>query len=325
MCVYLAPRWRRRSSPLQVATLVLALALLLLTAVDGRTLRLEETGNSGYGSTAVGKQEVGVVTTDTQQSTTTVTTRAWNSGSYRDASQLSDEKSVSFDSLVKTTTAPTAERDRKQSKGAASSASGSASNDVQTPETVTASSDSSSNGATKDRSRKNAGGPKQDNADDGSDGSFDDGEKDESADRSADSKTGKDTTSSQTGTTNKAPTPAPTPARTPGPTPTPTSAKPPPHPGSFDAGSKGWTSSSGSSEQSVKGQSYELGSTNSAKALENKTKSSASTTSTSSLDQTLVVVIVGVVGAIGALLMFVSRKVLKETGDDNDLEDSSIF
>ncbi|KAG6960421.1 hypothetical protein JG687_00008234 [Phytophthora cactorum] len=223
MCVYLAPRWRRRSSPLQ-AVLVLALALLL-TAIDGRTLRSLGTGST---STSINQQEVGVVTTDTQQSTTTVTTRAWKSGSYS-ASQFGDEKSVSFDSLVKTTTAPT-ERSTEQSKEASSSTD----HEIQSP------------CSSKDKSSD----AKQGYNDHDEDGSFNDYEKDESD------------------------------------------------------------------------QSYQ---TSSAKALENKTKSASLVTENRSFDQTLVVVIVGVVGAIGALLMFVSRKVLKETGDDQDLEDSSIF
>ncbi|ETK95659.1 hypothetical protein L915_01428 [Phytophthora nicotianae] len=310
MCVYLAPRWRRRSSSPLLAVLVLALALLL-TAVDGRTLRSLGTGST---SNLINQQEVGVVTTDSQQSTTTVTTRAWKSGSYS-ASQL-DEKSVSFDSLVKTTTAPM-ERSTEQSK----EESGSMDHEVQTPCAMD-----------RDKSSSDAGDAKQgDNDDD--DGSFDAYEKDESDDSSANSKSNDETTSAK-GTTNKETTPASTPVPTPAPTPTPTPAptaaptpvstpKPaqgPPHPGSFDARPKSW-SSSGSTEQTVEDQSYQ---TNSASALENRTKSAALVTDNRSFDQTLVVVIVGVVGAIGALLMFVSRKVLKETRD-SDLEDSSIF
>ncbi|KUF96884.1 Endopolygalacturonase 6 [Phytophthora nicotianae] len=281
MCVYLAPRWRRRSSSPLLAVLVLALALLL-TAVDGRTLRSLGTGST---SNLINQQEVGVVTTDSQQSTTTVTTRAWKSGSYS-ASQF-DEKSVSFDSLVKTTTAPM-ERSTEQSK----EESGSMDHEVQTPCAMD-----------RDKSSSDAGDAKQgDNDDD--DGSFDAYEKDESDDSSANSKSNDETTSAK----------APTPVSTPKP------AQGPPHPGSFDARPKSW-SSSGSTEQTVEDQSYQ---TNSASALENRTKSAALVTDNRSFDQTLVVVIVGVVGAIGALLMFVSRKVLKETRD-SDLEDSSIF
>ncbi|OWZ06352.1 RxLR effector protein [Phytophthora megakarya] len=324
MCVYLAPRWRRRSSPLLVM-IVLALATL---TVQGRTM-------TGSGSGAVQQQEVGVVTTDTTQSTTTVN-KAWNS---TDSSQPCEQKSVSFDSLVKTTTAPI-EQSTEQPKSFSSSASASMDHEILTPKSTGSSSDSSCEGK---RHHASDDSTKQDD----DDGSFDDNEKDESDDSHAgkmnhttifkpnEKAINKISTVNKTATLPQV-TPAPTP-KTPGPT-LPTTAASvhvlPPNPGTFEAKPTDWTSNSGSdkskswsnsgsNDQSVEGQSYE--DTNSAKALENKTKSASLATSSRALDQTLVVVIVGVVGAIGALLMFVSRKVLKETGDDKDLEDTSIF
>ncbi|KAI9984749.1 hypothetical protein PInf_006176 [Phytophthora infestans] len=169
-----------------------------------------------------------------------------------------------------------------------------------------------------DKSCSRSGDTKQGDSDN-EDGSIDADEKDESDESNANSKSN-DATTGAKGTTNKATTPVSTPAPTRAPTPAPTPAptQGPPRPGSFDARPQS-RSSSGSTEETVE---QEFASTNAAKALENK--SAAFGTDNRSFDQTLVVVIVGVVGAIGALLMVVSRKVLKETRDD-DLEDSSIF
>ncbi|EGZ14290.1 hypothetical protein PHYSODRAFT_248639 [Phytophthora sojae] len=339
MCVYLAPRWRRRSL---LATLMLALTLLL-TADAARALRTSSVetqhqagSTTGSGSAAVNEVQVGdvdagVVTTDTTQSSTTFTKKTWGAGSHSDASK----KSVSFSSLVQTTAtvAPSGERSIEEPK----SASGSMDNEVGTPSATT--------------KAKGTTSAKQD--DDDSDESFDLQSDDDSADSGSDSEN-HDKTTGKTGTSNKS-TPAPTPT----PTPTPTSASQqttyppqPTHPGSIDAKTLSWseptmypqttqpvsnviattTPSTGSSAsgsasgQPVQGQSYQVsGSAKSAEAFEKSTKSAASTTDSRSLDETLVVVIVGVVGAIGALLMFVSRKVLQETGDDEDMADSSFF
>ncbi|KAE9018334.1 hypothetical protein PR003_g13610 [Phytophthora rubi] len=338
MCVYLAPRWRRRSL---LATLMLALTLLL--SVDAaRALRSSvetqhPTGSTtGSGSASVsevqvGDLEAGVVTTDTTQSSTTFTKKTWGAGSNSDV----NKKSVSFTSLVQSTatSAPSGPK-------SASSASGSTDNEVGTPS------------ATSNIKSKSATSAKQDDDDD-SDGSFDFESSDDSVDSISDSKThGKTTGKSGTSkSTTSVPTPTPTPTSTPAPKQTTYHQPQPTHPGSIDIKPLSWSeptmhpqtpqpgsgvvdtkpvtgssSSASASGQPVQGQSFEVsGSANNAASFEKSTKSAASTTSSRSLDETLVFVIVGVVGAIGALLMFVSRKVLQETGDDEELTGASFF
>ncbi|KAE9330978.1 hypothetical protein PF008_g15618 [Phytophthora fragariae] len=334
MCVYLAPRWRRRSL---LATLMLALTLLL-SADAARALRSVETqhptGNTtGSGSASVsevqvGDLEAGVVTTGMTQSTTTFTKKTWGAGSHNDV----NKKSVSFTSLVQSTatSAPSGPK-------SASSASGSTDNEVGTPS------------ATSNTKGKSATSAKQGDDDD-SDGSFD---VESSDDSSSDSKT-HDKTTGKSGTSKSntsVPTPTPTPTSTPAPKQTTYHQPQPTHPGSIDIKPLSWSeptmhpqtpqpgsgvvdtkpvtgssSSASASGQPVQGQSFEVsGSANNAASFEKSTKSAASTTSSRSLDETLVFVIVGVVGAIGALLMFVSRKVLQETGDDEELTGASFF
>ncbi|CAI5745881.1 unnamed protein product [Peronospora destructor] len=154
------------------------------------------------------------------------------------------------------------------------------------------------------------------------DASFDKGSNNADADISSDIKLTNDETTIQMGTTNKAanfelvlPT-----ARNPAPM-----ADAPPSPplmvGSFDHRTQKYPSSNSSASSGM-----EPNSTDRPEVLENETKSSFSTAANRSLDQTLVVMIIGVVGAIGTLVMFVSRRVLKETQDDDlDLEDSRFF
>ncbi|KAG6606641.1 putative secreted RxLR effector protein [Phytophthora cinnamomi] len=326
MCVYLAPRWRRRSL---LATLMVALALLL-TADAARALRTsigakQQTGsNTGSGSAAVqvevGDVEAGVVSTDTTQSSTTFTKKTWGAGSYSGT----NKKSVSFASLVQT-----------QEPKLASSASGATDDEVGTPSATTSPSKSTNSKGSKDAKQGD---------DDDSYGSFDLESDDGSADSCSNSKA-HDKTTGKTGT-----------SKTWAPTPTSASEQtkytpPTTHPGTIEIKSLSWSeptlypqttqpgpyvagiyskptsgSASSASGQPVQGQSYGvLSSANAPETLEKSTKSAASTTSSKSLDETLVLVIVGVVGAIGALLMFVSRKVLQETGDDRDLANSSFF
>ncbi|CAI5740985.1 unnamed protein product [Peronospora destructor] len=154
------------------------------------------------------------------------------------------------------------------------------------------------------------------------DASFDKGPNNADADISLDIKLTNDEITIQMGTTNKAANfelVSPTAMN-----PAPIAHAPPSPPlmvGSFDHRTQKYPSSNSSAPSGM-----EPNSTDHPEVLENEPKSSFSTAANRSLDQTLVVMIISVVSAIGALVMFVSRRVLKETQDDDlDLEDSRFF
>ncbi|CAI5715895.1 unnamed protein product [Peronospora effusa] len=170
------------------------------------------------------------------------------------------------------------------------------------------------------RGKTNTSDPKQSDDDNGDiDASLDKGPNNAGADISSNIKSTNDETTIQTGITNKAATLKPVLSTT-------LQSAPITHAplstsmvaGPSDHRTQGYPSSSSRAPSASK-------EPDSTEVLENETKSAFSTTASRSLDQTLVVVIIGVVGAIGTLVMFVSRRVLKEQDDDLYLEDSRFF
>uniref|UniRef100_A0AAV1UZU5 Mid2 domain-containing protein n=1 Tax=Peronospora matthiolae TaxID=2874970 RepID=A0AAV1UZU5_9STRA len=300
MCVYLAPRWRRRCFVLTVVY-----TLLPLWTTDARALRdvgasPETWDAAGSGSNAVSG---GVAGFSVVQSST----RAWNSGSFSDGSELNGDKSVTFGSLLMG-------KEEKETRVAlVSPSSSSAAADHEVRMTPRASSSIVATGNTRCSVKRRRD---HKNEDTGHVQLSDEGAKDVGPVTNADSKLYNDGTIGATGAANEAPTITPPSV--------PTSRALPPHHEALSAKAKEWLPSFSSSKTKSTGRSEE--SSDSADVLENSTKSASSTvTSSSSFDQTLVVVIIGVVGAIGAFLLVVSRKVLQETGDDDDLEDLSLF
>ncbi|KAG7394931.1 hypothetical protein PHYBOEH_004452 [Phytophthora boehmeriae] len=303
----------------------MALALLL-TADAARALR-DSSVSQQTGSTDTSQEEVGVVKADTKTSTTTMNTDSW--ATTPASSSLDSEKTVSFNSIhaVATTAPPVvtssdASQDVGQTTGyreidarkteAPKDSSSSGDNDVNVGdsnqhETISDEDDEDEDSTDKDNLRNDVTTPKV---------------------------TPKPTTKAPKPMSTPKPALTPTPAPTPAPTPPPTSftklVENPPKPGSVEAppkqGSYSGSSGSWSTGQRVTGQSYETSSGNStAEALEKSTTASASLTSSRSLDNSLMVFIIGGVAAVGALVVVVSRKVIKETGDDEHLERSSFY
>ncbi|CAH0519340.1 unnamed protein product [Peronospora belbahrii] len=350
MYVYLVSRWRRWT-----LILVLILTLLLQTA-NGRLLLRENYGdqtneNAAFGLNSLGDVDMGVVTTNSTQKLTTVTKSLWNSDSNpKDVNQVNSDTSVSFNSLVKVTTPmPIVQT-------TASSTSASIDCDIMTLN------DSSSKIHTGNLNHGDDGYDGIDNSvnhvsyNAGDGNSLDSKSTNDemtpkvgtpnmaTAHMPTQSPTLPSTQSPVlpatqsalaptpltnlpfTQSTHAPPTNAP-PTNAPPTNAPPTNAPPtnasPLRPDSFDDKTQMWSSSSGSSAYSVIAE--ESNSINNAATLENKPTSANSTTANRSFDQTIIVVSVGVVGAIGSLLMIVSRKVMKESRDDKDLEDSSII
>nr|BAP69101.1 RxLR effector candidate protein [Hyaloperonospora arabidopsidis Emoy2] len=303
MCVYLAPRWRRRSFVLTVVY-----TLLLLWTTDARALRDLGTSPETWDAAGSGSNAVsGGVTGFSVESSTPMMTRAWNSGSFSDGSELNRDKSVTFGSLLM------GKEEKETGVALVSHSSSSAAEDHEVLMTPSA---SSSTAATSNSRCSVKGRRDHKNENIGHVQLSDEGSKDVGSGTNADSKLYNDGTIGATGTTNEAPRITPPSV--------PTSRALPPHHEALSAKAKEWSSSFSSSKTKSTGRSEEA--SDSADVLENSTKSASSTvTSSSSFDQTLVVVIIGVVGAIGAFLLVVSRKVLQETGDDDDSEDSSLF
>lgn len=286
MCVYLAPRWRRRSPPF---LLLIMQALALLAAADGRTIRRLKTDPE---SANVSNRKTGLVTTDKHQSTTVFIPRAWKSGS---GSWLHDEKSVSFTNLVKTNAEP-------------------CSDDHSTMLTFSA----SSNSPTQNRNHIHKSYAFTKQTDDQYSHDLTSDKEEDPSIRSNALRT-EQLSNDMTAPTKRhdgkvsssVPSPAPSPTKTPANSIQET-------PLSFQA-VLNTSFSSDSSKSNDKSESMtSFGSTKSAEALDNDNKSSSLTDQTRLLDQKIVVVIIGIVGTIAVLLVFASRQVLREMGDDID-------
>ncbi|CAI5726434.1 unnamed protein product [Hyaloperonospora brassicae] len=183
--------------------------------------------------------------------------------------------------------------------------------------------DTDADGKTEDKTGSSADGNGDTDADIGSDGNAD-GEANNSGESNGDGTAGgkfyNNGTIETVAATDKAPTVAWTSV--------PTLAALPPRPDAPDTTTKGWSSSIIANRATPGGRSGELSDESATDVLENSTKSASSNVTSTSFDQTLVVVIIGVVGTIASLLLVLSRKVLKATGDDDDdidLEDSGFI
>ncbi|KAL7995077.1 hypothetical protein Plhal703r1_c48g0151401 [Plasmopara halstedii] len=272
MCVYLAPRWRRRLS-----RLLLSIMLMLMIA-DGRTLRGLKTGSDLESDD---NQKVGVVATDTHQSTSVV---AWNP---RRGTKQSDEKSVSFDNLMNTNMMPCP----KNHSGMVM-----ISTSKLTPTQIGDSNYKviASRTQTDDHDKHGLLGSKISN---------------------------EQLSNNKPGHTKRLheEMPASFVPMTPSPTNTPTATfLDQKLPQSFHAVPESSLSSDFSELEDERESISHSDTTKSAEALDNHQKSSSFTSETRSLEQSIVELIVIIIGTIAGLLAFASRQILKEMGDDDD-------